>query len=131
MATDPHPPADEGLEGSLRRLGRTLVRVLATRFEILSTEIAEERLNLTRLALVARTLLFSDQTGLRLAIVFIVLAVSPDNRLIAIGLTAFALLLGALGGVLWMRAWLKSRPPMFAATIAELRKDRENLGGRT
>lgn len=130
MATDPLPPADEGLEGSLRRLGRTLVRVLATRLEILSTEIAEERLNLTRLTLVALTVLFCVQTGLMLAIVFIVLAVSPDNRLMAIGLTALALLLGALGGVLWMRSWLKSRPPMFAATVAELRKDREHLGGR-
>ena len=128
MATDPLPPADEGLEGSLRRLGRTLVRVLATRFEILSTEIAEERLNLTRLTLVALTVLFCVQTGLMLAIVFIVLAVSPDNRLIAIGLTALALLLGSLGGVLWMRWWLKHRPPLFAATVAELRKDRERMG---
>jgi len=31
--------------------------------------------------------------------------------------------------MVWLRAWLKSRPPMFATTIAELRKDRERLGG--
>ena len=129
MATDPEPERREGLMGSLRRLGRTLLRVLQTRLEILSTEFAEERINLTRLTLVALTVVFCLQTGLMLAIVFIVLAVSPENRLMAIGVTALALLVGALAGVLWMRAWLKRRPPLFATTIAELRKDRERLGG--
>jgi len=128
MATDPLPPRDEGLEGALRRIARALLGAIATRLEILSTELADERVNLTRLALVALTVLFCLQTGLMLAIVFIVLAVSPDNRLIAIGLTALALLLGSLGGVLWMRWWLKHRPPLFAATVAELRKDRERMG---
>jgi len=129
MATDPEPPRDEGLTGSLRRFGRTLLRVLQTRLEILSTEFAEERINLTRLTLVALTVVFCLQTGLMLAIVFIVLAVSPENRLMAIGVTALALLVGALAGVLWMRWWLKRRPPLFATTVAELRKDRERLGG--
>ena len=129
MAADPLPPRDEGLEGSMRRIARSLIGAIATRLEILSSEIADERINLTRLALVALTVLFCLQTGLMLAIVFIVLAVSPDNRLIAIGLTALALLLGSLGGVVWMRWWLKRRPPMFATTVAELRKDRERLGG--
>src|SRR5262245_37779863 len=130
MATEAIPPRDEGFEGSLRRLGRTLLRVIATRLEILSTELADERINLTRLAMVALVILFCVQTGLMLAVVFIVLAVSPGNRLMAIGLTSLALLLGSLGGILWLRSWLKNRPPMFAATIAELRKDREHLGGR-
>ena len=129
MATDPEPPRDEGLTGSLRRLGRTLLRVLQTRLEILSTEFAEERINLTRLTLVALTVLFCLQTGLMLAIVFVVLVVSPGHRLMAIGITAVALLVGALAGVLWMRIWLKRRPPLFAATIAELRKDGDRLGG--
>ena len=130
MATEAIPPRDEGLEGSMRRIGRALLRVIATRFEILSTELADERINLTRLVIVALTVLFCVQTGLMLAIVFIVLAVSPQNRLMAIGLTALALLLGSLGGILWMRSWLKHRPPMFAATVSELRKDRERLAGR-
>ncbi|TMQ49359.1 MAG: hypothetical protein E6K72_12335 [Candidatus Eisenbacteria bacterium] len=129
MAPDPQSPRDEGMMGSVRRLGRTLLRVLQTRLEILSTEITDERLNLTRLAMVALIALFCVQTGLMLAIVFIVLAVSPEHRLMAIGITALALLLGALAGMVWLRAWLKSRPPMFATTIAELRKDRERLGG--
>ena len=129
MTSAPNPPHAGGLIGSLRRLGRSLLQILQTRLEILSTEIAEERFNLTRLALVAAVVLFCLQTGLMLAVLYIVLAVSPENRLAAIGIAALALLLGALAGVLWMRAWLKSRPPMFATTIAELRKDRDRLGG--
>jgi uncharacterized membrane protein YqjE len=55
------------------------------------------------------------------------LAVSPENRLAAIGIAALALLLAAAIAALWLRAWLKSRPPMFGATIAELKKDRDRL----
>ena len=41
MAPDPQSPRDEGMMGSVRRLGRTLLRVLQTRLEILSTEITD------------------------------------------------------------------------------------------
>jgi uncharacterized membrane protein YqjE len=104
--------------------------VIATRFEILSTELADERINLTRLAIVALTVLFCVQTGLMLAIVFIVLAVSPENRLMAIGAHRARALAGLTRRHPVMRSWLKHRPPMFAATVSELRKDRERLAGR-
>ena len=129
MASESQSSADTGLSGSLRRLGRSLLRVLQTRVEILSTEIAEERFNLTRLVVVSLAVLFCLQAGIMLALLFIVLVVGAENRLAAIGITALTLMLLALGGALWLRWWLKSRPPMFAATIAELRKDRERLGG--
>jgi len=127
MVADPPPPPDEGLLGSFRLLIRSVIQVIVTRVEIFSTEIAEERFNLTTLALVALMILFCIQAGLILAVLFLVLAVSSEHRLMALGIGAGVLLLGAVGGVLWLRAWLKSRPPMFGATIAELRKDRERL----
>jgi uncharacterized membrane protein YqjE len=55
--------------------------------------------------------------------------VAPEQRALAVGIASLAMLLGAGGGALWLRAWLKSRPPMFAATVAELRKDRDRLKG--
>jgi uncharacterized membrane protein YqjE len=127
MTTETQAPHDEGLIASLHRLAQTAIHVLVTRFEILSTEIAEERVNLTKLAMVALVVLFCVQAGLILGVLFVVLAVSPENRLMAIGIASLALLAGALGGVLWMRAWLKRRPPMFATTIEELRKDGRRL----
>ena len=127
MTTDTESPRDEGLSGSVRRLGRTLIGMAETRLGIFGTEIAEERFNLTRIVVIALGALFCLQAGLILAVLFFVVAVSPQNRLAAIGIAAGALLLAALGGALWLRAWLKSRPPMFGATIAELRKDRDRL----
>jgi uncharacterized membrane protein YqjE len=127
--SDAGPRRSEGLIGSLRRVVQTLAEVLDTRLGILSTEIAEERLNLTRLILVALAALFFLQIGVFLAVLFVVLAVSDANRLAAIGIAAAVLLLLAVGGALWLRHWLRTRPPMFATTIAELRKDRDRMKG--
>jgi uncharacterized membrane protein YqjE len=129
MSEAPHAARPEGLAGSLRRLGRSLLAVLQTRFEILSADIAEERFNLVRVAVVALGALFCFQVGVFLAVLFVVLAASDQNRLAVIGGVALVLLLAAAGAVLWLRHWLKTRPPLFAATIAELRKDRDRIGG--
>jgi uncharacterized membrane protein YqjE len=131
MATtaDPQPPPSEGLEGSLRRFAYSIAQVLQTRLEILSTEIAEERVNLTRLALGALLVLFCLQAGLLLGVLFIVLAVGGEQRLVAIGIAALGLLVTAVVLALVLRGWLKRRPPMFGATMTELRKDRERLRG--
>ena len=123
-------PREGGFVASFHRLGHTLLQVVTTRLEIISTELKEERLNLVRLVLVALTVLFCLQVGLIFALLFVVLAVGESNRLAAIGIGALVMLLGAVGGALWMRYWLKHRPPMFATTLAELRKDRDRVRGR-
>ena len=130
MTGDPQSPPPEGLIGSLRRFGHSIFHVLQTRLEILSTEVAEERFNLAKLGLVALGVLVLLQTGLLFALLFVVLAVGGEHRLLAIGVSALVMLLGALAGGIWLRGWLKRRPPMFAATIAELRKDGERLRGK-
>jgi len=131
MATEPQSPRDESLSASLHRLAQSALTSLSTRLEILSTELGEERLNLTTLALVALMVVFCLQVGLTFAILFLVLIVAPEQRPLAVGIAALAMLLAAGGGALWLRAWLKSRPPLFATTVAELRKDRERLKGHS
>jgi uncharacterized membrane protein YqjE len=131
MATEPQSPRDESLSASLHRLTQSALTSLSTRLEILSTELGEERLNLTTLALVALMVVFCLQVGLTFAILFLVLVVAPEQRPLAVGIAALAMLLAAGGGALWLRAWLKSRPPLFATTVAELRKDRERLKGHS
>lgn len=130
MNSESDPPREGGFVASLHRLGHNLLQVVTTRLEILSTEVKEERLNLVRLILVALTVLFCLQVGLIFALLFVVLAVGESNRLAAIGIGALVMLLGATGGALWMKHWLKHRPPMFATTLAELRKDRDRVRGR-
>ncbi|HVN30384.1 MAG TPA: phage holin family protein [Thermoanaerobaculaceae bacterium] len=123
MATNPQMPPSEGLLSAVQRLGHSLTRVLVTRLEILSTEVAEERYNLTMLALGGLIVLFCLQLGLIFTALFAVLAVAAEHRLAAIGIAAVVMLLGAFAGGSWLRWWLKTRPPLFAATIAELYKD--------
>jgi uncharacterized membrane protein YqjE len=127
MDPDPREARPEGLGASLRSLFQTVLGVLQTRLEILSTEVAEERFNLTRTAIVVVAVIFCFQAGAIFAVLFVVLAVGTENRLAAIGIAALALLLSAGGGALWLRHWLKTRPPFFEATIAELRKDRDRF----
>jgi len=130
MATDPQPPRDETLTSSLHRLAQSALTAASTRLEIFGTELGEERLNLTTLAIVALTVLFCLQVGLTFALLFLVLVVAPEHRPLAVGIAAAVMLLGAGGGALWLRGWLKSRPPMFAATVAELKKDRDRIKAR-
>ena len=131
MNPEPQPQRDEGLTASLHRFGRSVLGLVITRLEILSTEADEARLDLTMLALVALVVLFAVQMGLILAMLFVVLAVGNEHRLTALGISALVFLLGAGGGVLWLKTWLKSRPPMFRTTIAELRKDASRLRGHS
>jgi len=131
MATEPHTPRDESLTASLQRTTQSVLTALSTRLEILGTELGEERLNLTTLAIVALTVLFCLQVGLTFVILFVVLVVAPEHRPLAVGSSALAMLLGAGIGALWLRAWLKRRPSLFTTTVAELRKDLERLKGRS
>ena len=116
-----------GLAASLRRLLGSFVGVAWTRFDLLSVEFAEERLNLVKLLMVALGAIFCLQMGVILGVVFLVLAVGQENRVLALGIAAAALLLAGIGGTFYLVRWLKTRPPLFAATMAELRKDRERL----
>jgi uncharacterized membrane protein YqjE len=122
-------PREGGLGGSVRRLGRNLLGAVQTRLEILSTDLAYERNNLARMVFVALGVLFCFQVGVFLAVLFFVLWVASEFRLQAIGISAAVLLLAAAGGVLWLRYWFKTRPPFFAGTIRELRKDRDRIRG--
>lgn len=129
MNDDPGASRPRGLDDSLRQFGRSVLRMLQTRLEIFSTELAEERFNLTRLALVALAALVCLQVGLFLALMFVVLLVGPENRLLVVGISALVLLGATAGMAFWLGWWLKRRPPMFEATIGELKRDRERLGG--
>jgi len=129
MNTEERPPGFSGLLGSVRRLFDSLLQLVQTRLDLFSNDVAEARLNWVRTTLVVLGLVTCLQAGLLLAVLFVVLVVGREHQLAAIGISAAVLLLLAMGGALWLRWWLKHRPPMFAATIAELRKDRDRMRG--
>ncbi|MEO7253937.1 MAG: phage holin family protein [Casimicrobium sp.] len=127
MPADGEAPA--GIAGNLLRsvqnLGGSFLAIVQTRLELLSTEIEEEWLRLAGFVLLALAALFCVSVAIVLAVVFVVAAFWDSYRLSAIvGLGAVFVLIAA---VLWRMLVMRyaAKPPLFAASLKELRKDRE------
>ena len=125
MSQPPDTGRSEAVTGPIRQLADTLLGLLGTRVEILALEWSEERGNLTRLLIVVVTILVCLQLPLIIGLLFLLLVVSEEHRVLVLGISSGVLLLGSIGTALGLRWWLERRPPMFRTTIEELKKDRE------
>ena len=81
--------------------------------------------------IVGATVVVCFQLGALLGVIFLILVVPPSARRLVVGIAALVVCAASIGGALWLRRWLRLRPPFFGATIEEFRKDREKLRGRT
>ncbi len=116
-----------GVLDSLRRLAGTLIAAVQTRLELVATDIEEERAWIARMAVLAALAGFCLALAVNLVVLFLVVLFWDTNRLLAIGALAglFAALALALGVA--ARRTAARRPRLFSATLAELRKDREDV----
>lgn len=120
-----------GVAASLRNLCATLIEILQTRLELLSTEFEEERTWLRTLLVYGVIAIFFFGLGTLTLTLFVILLFWDDHRLVAVGaITAFYLLI-AIGAWALLRARAKKRPRFLSATIAELAKDRAALRTRS
>ena len=124
------PARDAGgvtLRGSLARLADALIGLARSRFELATVEYTEERSRIGQ----QLALLLAGVGCVLFALFFAAAAVVvyfwDTNRFIAIlGVIAFFAVVGAL--LLWRRAEIaQTAPTPFAATVAELDKDRAAL----
>lgn len=117
----------EGLLASLKTLTLTLVDVVQTRLELLSTDVAEERARLTAILISAMVALFCLGIGVILLVIFITVMLWESHRLLTLGLLTGVFLAGGIG--LWAMAMhkLRNKPRLFDASISELAKDRDQL----
>lgn len=122
-----HPP---GVFDSLKQLLGTLVGIAQTRIELLGTEVEEQVARLTSTLLWAIVSLFLAFTTVVLMAVAILVAFWDTNRILAAVLLAAGFAVLALISTLRVRALARGRPHLFQATLEELAKDRERLGGR-
>jgi uncharacterized membrane protein YqjE len=129
MSSEAGEPRSPGLLDSLGRLARTALGLARTRLEILATEIEEERIRVTQLALLVAAIVFCLQVALVLLVVLVVVLLWDSHRVITLGLLGAVFLLAAVAGAARLRFLLRTRPKIFASTIAELAKDKERLGG--
>lgn len=118
-----------GLLASARRLVATAVGAAQTRLELLSTEAEEHIVRLSRLWILAACALLLLTLGVLLATVFILILFWDTHRLAAAGLLALAYLAGGVGVALYARNQARAQPRLFAASLAELAKDRKELKG--
>ncbi len=122
------PEASSGLMGSVRRLLSTLTSIASTRLELLANELQEERLHLTQMLFFTLVALFFFGMGLLLFTAFIVVLFWDDHRLAVLGVMCiFFFALGTLLAML-LRSKAQAKSKLFSASLAELAKDREQLG---
>jgi uncharacterized membrane protein YqjE len=120
-----------GLFGSVKGLTATLLGIAHTRLELFSTELEEEGIRLVSIVRWALVALFCAVLGVIFATLFVVFALWNTHPLLALGIPA---VLFSLVGVLAWRVVdgkVKSKPRLFAASLAELDKDREKLISRS
>ncbi|MEO8299732.1 MAG: phage holin family protein [Burkholderiales bacterium] len=115
------------LRASMRRLGDTLMELLQTRLELLNTELKEGTLAVFDALVLGATALVLMLLGLGCAVTFIVLASAPEYRLWVLGVAT--LLLAGAGWALVRQARSRLARPggPFAASVAELARDRERF----
>jgi uncharacterized membrane protein YqjE len=127
---DPDAGQSPGLLASLQRLMETLLEILQTRVEIVANEFEEERVRLRELVVFGVLTLFFVSVGLTLVTLFVVSLYWDTHRLQVLGGIAMLYLgLGGLTGFILYRR-LKSRSRLFATTLSELEKDRDQLSSR-
>jgi uncharacterized membrane protein YqjE len=116
-----------GLFESLKVLASTLLAIAHTRLEILSTEVEEQWLWLNSVLVWAAAAVFCIFAGVIFLTLLIVYALWENHQLLALGIPAALFLLGGLVTLLVARGKARAKPRLFAATMAELSKDRGEL----
>jgi len=126
MADEPQA-APEGLFESLKTLSVSLVSIVHTRLELLSTDVAEEREQLTSFLVLGLVALGCLGVGVVLLAMLVVVAFWDTHRLLALsGMTGLFLMAGI--GLGWFALHrVRTKPRLFEASLAELSKDRQQL----
>jgi uncharacterized membrane protein YqjE len=115
---------------SVRRLGTSLLALLRTRAELVAVEFAEEKERNKGLLILAVVATLFLSMGVQLVALVVVVAFWDTYRFPAIvGVTGLYLAIGAWALLTLRHRW-RASPLPFAASIQELTKDLEALGGR-
>jgi len=119
-----------GLLGSARALTRTLIAVAKTRLDIFVTEVEEERLRITRQAILMVAGGFCLMVGTLLLVAYIVALFWDTHRLLTLGLLALVFFGAGTSLFLVVNARARSKPKVFSASLGELEKDLDQLSGK-
>jgi uncharacterized membrane protein YqjE len=116
-----------GLLNSLTMLASSLVSIVYTRLELLSTDLEEDREHLLSLLIMSLAALFSLMVGVVLAAILLVVIFWDSHRLLALGLLAGFFILAGLAACAFAVRKAKTKPRLFLASLLELFKDGQQL----
>lgn len=124
------PDESHGLLSSLTTFVATLVAIIHTRLDLLSTDLEEDRAHLLSLLVLALATLFFIGVGMVLVSLLLAAIFWDTHRFLVLGALAGFFLLG--GVATWCIAVRKMRakPRLFSASLGELIKDRDQLNSR-
>lgn len=119
-----------GVLNSLQRLFGTLLEIVQTRIALIATEIEEQRVRSGHVLVAGFVTMFFLGMAILFLTLFVVVLFWESNRVAALGsFGVLYLVLAAIAAAVWRRC-IKARPRLFEATLAELGKDRDQLGPR-
>lgn len=116
-----------GLLNSLTVLAGSLVSIVHTRLELLSTDLEEDREHLLSLVILSLISLFSLMVGVVLGAILLVVIFWESHRLLALGLLAGFFIFAGLAACAFAVRKAKTKPRLFLASLLELFKDSEQL----
>lgn len=117
--------AQGGIFGAMRGIGPAFIALIKTRIELLGIELAEERSRLGVIAILGAGALLCAGMLLLLANLFVLAWFWDGHRFQAIAGLIVLHGAGLAACALAIKARVDARPPMFEATIAELKADLE------
>ena len=129
--SEPSPAAGKGLFDSLKGLAATLIAIAHTRLDLLSTDLEEERARLASVLVMLFVALFCLGVGVLLLAILVAVVFWDSHRLMALAGLTGVFLAGGLAALGFARHKLKTKPRLFAASLAELSRDRQHLMDRS
>ena len=120
-------PSGPGLLGALRQMLANLLALAQVRVELLTTELSAEVQRAVGVLVWAFVALFFGGLAVLMLALTVVIAVWDQHRLLAAGAFAVAFLVVTVTAALVVRSRIRNRPRPLAATLEELRRDREAL----
>jgi len=130
MISEGIPAEPRSLLRALGDLAATLVAMAHTRLDLLSTDLEEDREHLMSLTMTALGALFLLGVGLVLSALLLVVLFWDTHRVLLLGLLAGAFLASGVAAAGRARRLSRTKPRLFASSLAELFKDREQLESR-
>ena len=119
--------APPGVLASLRGLGASAVAIARTRLQLLGNELEEQGIRGLQMLVLGAIAFFCAAIGILLVTAWVVIAFWEQHRLLTVGLAALVYFVGCAGALIALKARAASRPKLFAASLAELRRDRDFL----